>query len=172
MADLVPIKVTIRKGSNNGQRKLIYPNFNIIDESIRNGLKWSYYIDAYGTGWSYDKVENIGKGNETGACVTCVPKDFADAAISLFPLDVQILSESEMADFWDNRSHVYEPDEHVDIDALQAIKLKEDLGVATPEKANAINPLNETKGIRKNKNKKWVDFKADKKITLDVSVAP
>jgi len=77
MADLVPIRVIIRKGVSAGRNSSIYPNFNVIDPAIRRSIPWSLYIDQLGIGWHYDKIDNIGTGKETGACATCVPKDFA-----------------------------------------------------------------------------------------------
>ncbi len=168
MKDLVPIKVIVKKGfdEKTKQNRAIYPDFNQIDSVIRKGLPWSVFIDHEGISWHYNKINNIGTGEKEGRCVTCVPKDFAYAAVKLFSDEVSILTESEFEDFYDNKAHAHESDEIVDLETLQIIKLKEDLGLKTPEKVNALNPNHPAKGIKKNENKKW----KDKKNKLNINI--
>lgn len=169
MRTLVPIKIKVGlhefdddKGHKAGHAK--YPNFNLIGSPIRKGMDWSHYIDTHGIGMHYDKT--CGHREESAdspfgqqwACM-CVPADFANEAIAMFPNEVSIMTEAEFQDFYDNKAHAHEPDEHVDADVLTNIKAKEDVGVAVPEKVVAIDPLDPARGIRKNLNKRWADFK-------------
>jgi hypothetical protein len=49
---------------------------------------------------------------------------------------------------------------------LDAITQKESLGLAVPEKADAIDANTETRGIRKNHNKLWADKKAKSGVNV------
>jgi len=173
--ELVPIRVRIKRGVVDGQKQAIYPNFNLIDHAIRKGLPWSVYIDVEGIGWEYDKVNNIGKGDEFGTCVTCVPEDFAVASASLFPDDVTIMTELEYKEFYEGRVTMDEPDEVIDNQVVDGIikrlqlnsllsqqektEIKYKPGLTEREKI-ALDPSNDVLGIRKNKRKRWLDRKA------------
>ena len=66
-----------------------------------------------------------------------------------------------MEDFYDNKAHVYEPDEVLDKDILDGIKAKQALQIPSTKSQNkALDPNDLTPGIRKNNKKKWSDFKA------------
>lgn len=170
MRTLVPIRLKVGLKEQTGHAK--YPNFNLISSGIRKGMDWSHYIDTHGIGLHYDKT--CGHKEESAespfgqqwACM-CVPADFAQQAVAIFPDTVSIISEVEFEDFYDNKAHAHESDEHIDTDVLEKIKAKEAMGVAVPEKAAAIDPLNSARGIRKNTNKKW----ADAKIKMGVNIA-
>lgn len=175
--NMVPIKVILHPVFRNNRLEVNYPDFNRIDSSIRKDMPWSHYIDKIGIGWHYDKVENIGLGNDTGACCTLVEKDFADAAVNLFPDVVQIMSESEWESFYDARSHVRDPEEFLDTETLQGIlariELEEKQAAPPPSqsildrRAKALDPSDTTTpGIRKNENKTWQGLKGRVKITI------
>lgn len=165
--NLVPIKVKIGIDPKTGYAK--YPSFNDLDSSVREDMDWSAFVDARGLGWHYDRccdhktdTPESPYGQQFGVLV--VPKGFADAALSKFSEEVSVLDEAELADFYDNHAHKHEPDEIVDDLALKPYETKERLGVAltTEEVAlrlKALDPLDDTPGIRKNKQKKWEDFK-------------
>lgn len=169
MRTLVPLKIKVGlhefddgQGHKAGHAK--YPNFNLIDSAIRKGMDWSHYIDRYGIGMHYDKTcghreESVDSPFGEQCCCMCVPADFAAEAITLFPGVVSSMTGLEFEDFYNNKAHAHEPDEHVDKEVLEAIKAKEDLSIAVPEKTAAIDPLNPARGIRKNHNKHWADFK-------------
>ncbi len=171
--NLVPIKVKIGLASN-GYAK--YPDFNLVSSSTRNNLDWAKYVDAYGLGWQYDKTsghkeETVDSpfGQQWGVLI--VPKEFADSAISLFPSEVTKLDETELEDFYDNKAHAHEADEIVDEAALKVFETKEAMKVTltTKEetlKAKALDPEDDTPGIRKNLNKKWADAKVKKGVTI------
>lgn len=167
--ELAPLKVIIGKNADGSHK---YPNFNTLQSVISSGQDWSNYIDSYGKGWHYDKCcghavdtpESPG-GQRYGLLI--VPREFVEEAITRFPGICQALTETECEDFYNNHCHRHEPDEMIDNEILQGIKLKQDLGITlTPEQTNALDPTNDTPGIRKNKNKKWVDYKRDTGIVI------
>ena len=172
--NLVPIKLLLFR-QRNGQ--VDYPEFNRIDSDIRNDMPWSHYIDSFGIGWHYDKIENLGTGHDFGTCCTLVPKDFADAASLLFPDLVSIIDEAEWETFYDERCHAREPEEFLDTEVLQGIVARidlEDRRAAPPpsqsivnRRAEALDPNDTaTMGIRKNENKTWALFKAKTNLTI------
>lgn len=164
--NLIPIKVKlIMKATGEG---IDWPDLNQISEEIREGLAWSRYIDIRGIGWHYNKVSNLGKGGDYGEAATCVPETFANAAVALFPDKISILTELEFEDFYDNYSHIEEPDEEIDFEIIQGIQAKQALGLTlTSQQLSAIDPNTDTRGIRKNKNRFWVDYKAS--IGLEIT---
>ena len=169
MSELVPIKVKIGL-KNNGQAK--YPNFNTLQAVIASGMDWSKYVDIYGLGWHYDKTSGHKEdtldspfGQQWGVLI--IPKDFADEAVSKFPLDCIKIDETALEDFIDNKAHVHMPDEDIDLNIVQGIREKQALGLTlTQWQIDALNPNTDTPGIRKNKKKKWVDYKALTGVTI------
>jgi hypothetical protein len=169
MRNLVPIKIKIGlKG--NGYAK--YPDFGSLNCVKSSGLDWSSYVDVQGTGWHYDKRCGHKEEDSTSPFgiqwgVLIIPKVFADEATAMFPGEVVRLTEAELTTFYDTRSHAHEPDEEIDNTILQAIKVKQDLNLPlTPEQESALDPTTETRGIRKNKRKKWIDYKKLKGIKI------
>ncbi len=172
--NLVPIKFRVglhdkvdnAKGHKIGHAK--YPDFNSIDIAIRKGLDWSVYIDQHGVSMHYDKACGHKEEGDTPIgeqwCATCVPADFAEEAVKL--PDVEEISEVDFEVFYNEKAHAHELPEHVDIKALEAIKAKEDLSIAVPEKTDAINPDHPARGIRKNHNKVWSDFKSKTGVNI------
>ncbi len=171
MKTLVPIRIKIGRGHDaDGMKHAKYPDFNQLKPELRQGMDWCYYIDAYGLGIHYDKVENLGKGAEFEFACTCVPKSFADAAVKTFGADVEIISEEEWADFFNNRAHHMEDTEHLDTLVLQGILARVELenqGIA-PKPSSEILALrkqcldpacSDKFGIRKNERKTWAQYK-------------
>jgi hypothetical protein len=178
ITDLIPIKVKILKGVKNGKAQHIYPDFNLISSEIREGMDWSDYFDYKGIGWHYDKLSGFGEVDAVNpdpdvwyGC-TCVPKAFADSAVTLFPSIVTIINESDFEVFYNDRAHVHEPTEIIDTDKLQAIKARRDLGLQdTPEILKALDPNDPTSGVVLNKNKTWELFKSRKGLQIDATRA-
>ena len=159
---LVPIRIKITRSGN----KMIYPMFNQISGEIRHGLDWSDYLDGYGIGHHYDKCCDF-ETQDFQYSITCVPKDFADAAVIKFPDLVTKLDENELQDYWDNHCHAHESEMIVANSVLEAIKLKRDLGISEDESdRNALNPDHHAPGVRRNQNKLWKTFKAHKDILI------
>jgi len=171
MNDLVPIKVIIENG-----KTFKYPDFNQL-QCVKNWMKsnegdWSNYISIVGNGWQYDNVGTFGEDDgETPEGKWCglllMPREFVEQALVAFPDNIFILNETECQEFYDNRHAKDFPDEEIDKTILEGIKLKKDLGlVLTSEQEKALDPTDDTIGIRKNKNKKWVDYKVTKSINV------
>ena len=162
--NLVPMKVIIRL-NNEGQA--LYPNFNTLNIVQASGLDWARYIDVHGLGWHYDKTsghkeESIDSPFGTQQGVLIVPKTFVEEAVIAFPLDCISINEVELEDFYNNKSHVNEPDELFDMSILEGIRVKNELGIAlTQQQQNAIDPQNNTPGIKKNKKRFWNDYKQE-----------
>lgn len=147
-----------------------YPEFNKVSNAARKGMDWCSYIDAFGIGMQYDKDCGHKEEGDTPfgeqCCVVAVEEAFADEAITLFPGVVTEMTAAEFEAFYNDKAHAHEAAESVDKDVLDAIAQKEALGLAVPEKADAIDVNTETRGIRKNHNKLW----ADKKVKSGVNV--
>lgn len=161
--NLVPIKINIGLREDNGQHK--FPLFNDLESGIRGNMDWSYFVDKHGLGWHYDKccshrIEKPGApfGMQWGMLL--VPKKFADAAIEKFGDVVTKMTEVECEEFYNVHCHAHEPEIRIDEKVMESIKTKESLGIALSEEdKSAVNPQTETRGIRKNLNRNWTDFK-------------
>lgn len=177
MRELVPIKVkiglhTIPISDSGGPHKpgeAKYPDFNSMPVVKGSGLDWSVYVDVMGLQWHYDK--KCGHKEEDGTSphgmqwgVLIVPKEFADQAIDMFPDEISRLTEPELEDFYDNRAHAHEPDNKVNMRALEEFDVQVRSGRTLSPKDQtrynkAMNPNDDTPGITRNKRKKWADFK-------------
>lgn len=177
--NLVPIKVKIGIGTDGKEE---YPQFNNLNSDVRASMDWSNYIDAHGTGWHYSE-EGHGEGADPDNWYGCtlVPKPFADAAVSKFPDQVQIISESDFEDFYDNDSMSKQETEILDTTVLQGIAARvqlEESSAPTVEpsaeilelRRKALDPNEPNRGIRKNPRRKWKDFKKFSSLQLDPSV--
>lgn len=172
MKDLVPLKVKIGQRPNGHAD---HPDFNLLASVAASGIDWSRYVDLYGDGWHYDKQcghkeedATSPRGMQWG--VLLVPAQFASEALDAFPSLCSVLSEAEFSDFYDNRAHAHEPDEHIDAAIVEGINAKKGAGKAlTQQQVDALDPDKPTPGIRKNKLRLWADAKAHKGINL---VAP
>jgi hypothetical protein len=166
MADLIALKFSsgirtvedLGKGHKKGHAE--YPDLNQLSSTVRRGMDWCEYIDAYGLGIQYDKdcghkEHSVESPRGQQCCVIVVEPAFAAEAMVMFPSRFTQLTPAEFEDFYDNKAHAHEPDEHVDTDVLDAIESKERLGLDVPEKANAIDRTHKSRGIRENKNKTW-----------------
>jgi len=152
--------------------KCDYPDFNQLPIVSHSGMDWSQYIDANGGGWLYDKKcghAEIDAESPAGIWLglLLIPEQFALEAIAKFPDRITRLTEAETEAFYNNRHACKMPDEEIDKDILEKIKLKQELGLPlTAEQEKAKDPEDDTPGIRKNKKKKFVDFKAHRGITI------
>lgn len=171
---LIPIKIKVcRKQAKHGMTNC-HPNLNKIDPALRNNLDWSQYFDSLGTGLVYDKKSGFNEQDEVNSDPTCqyaavcVPPEFAEAAEDLYPDRIEIITEEEFEDFYDNRAMSHLPDEEYDTDVLQALVAKKQLGIELSEDdLCCLNPDHEKNGIRKNWNKKWSDRKQRQGIVVD-----
>lgn len=150
----------------------LYPPFNDLQAVINSGMDWAKYIDTYGESWHYDKCcghkeEDVDspRGMQWGMLV--VPKDFADQAKDAFPEVVTGITEEECEHFWDNRAHAHEHEEKLDDIVLKGIEAKQKLGKQlTPNQEKALDPNDDTPGIRKNHQRYWKDYKVKQGIEI------
>lgn len=188
--ELVAIKVKIPLNSKGHHA---YPNFNLLDSSVRGGTDWAKYVDANGGGWHYDKVSGHGFSDANNPDVPpghkhrnddpavwygclCVPEPFALAAEAMFPTQVELLSETDFELFHDDRAHAHEPEEIFDKDVVESImtqrKAEAEGLMPAPSaakiqaRADAMDPTKTARGVRKNLRRKYVDYKASRGFTL------
>jgi len=166
--ELTAIKVKI--SSNLG--KCVYPAFNQLDVVKQSGMDWSQYVDVLGSGWLYDnKCGHAEVDTESPRGIwwgmLLIPEAFAVEAVAAFPNEVTRLTKTKCKAFYDTRHAVKLPTEEIDSTILQGIKLKQDLGLTlTAEQQKALDPNDDTPGIRKNRKKKWVDYKQLTDVTI------
>ena len=177
--NLVPIKVLLYRRQDGGAD---WPNLNLVNIDTRGGKVWSKFVDSDGIGWLYDKVDNLGTGADYGTACTLVPKDFAEAAVALYPEVISIIDEATFETFHDDRAMVKSVIEHLDTEILQGIAARvalEDAEIApapsaeiVAARAKCLDPSDQDhRGIRKNMKKTWEDNKSTLNITVDASVA-
>ena len=166
--ELVPIKVKILSG----QSGCLYPDFNALEIVKASGMDWSQYIDQDGSGWLYDKKCGHAEVDEDSPAgvwmgMLLIPEQFAVEAIAMFPDRITKLTGVECEKFYNERHACKMNDEDIDSDILQNIKAKQDLGLPlSVSQVKALDPEDDTPGIRKNKNKVFADYVA----TRDISV--
>lgn len=163
MKQLVPIRIVLgSRIAKDGTMPIAYPDFNKLEESLRGGIDWSYFIDREGFGMHYSKHQGTTK--KPACCWTLVPKSFAEAAAKVFA-EVTIHTEEEWAEFYDNDCKSTAPTEHLDVEQLQGILARvqlEKLGIApSPSKEiqelrkQCLDPECDLPGISKNHRKTW-----------------
>ena len=169
--DLVPIKVKIGLKSNG---HALYPDFNTLPIVIASGLDWAIYIDRnYKPAWLYDccghQEEEPGSPLGTQFGMILVPAAFAAEAVAAFPATVSQLSEAEATTFYDTK-HAKEFDEEIlDEVVLSAIKAKKEFVPPIPltaQQNKALDPTDDTPGVRPNQDKTFVGFKSRRGITI------
>jgi hypothetical protein len=176
--NLVALKVIVKLNPTDGSA--LYPNFNLISDSVRKGMDWSKYIDTNGGGWHYDKTS--GHKEETAdspqgqqiACL-CVPQDFATEALDYFPEVITEMTEAEFEDFHDNKAHAHEPAESVNAEVLNGHHarklLMKSVGQDTVELdvqiVKALDPTDKSEqGVIINERKTWAAAKKVANIAL------
>lgn len=180
--DLIPLRVKIglKRDRRNGNVHA-YPDFNQLSAVQQSGLDWSAYIDQFG-GWHYDSVAGHIDDDPTNDSprgvwlgMLLVPEAFANAAVELFPDQCQILTEQQAERFYEDRVTVDQPENHEDVEALQAIAarltIEKELGI-TPSneekqrRRDALDPTKKQRGLTKNEMKRWTDYKAKRGLTI------
>uniref|UniRef100_A0A6M3L992 Uncharacterized protein n=1 Tax=viral metagenome TaxID=1070528 RepID=A0A6M3L992_9ZZZZ len=164
MVNLCVLKVKIGI-NNNGSAD--YPDFNQLAVVQNSGMDWSKYVDRYGSGWLYDFIGHKEEDAESPFgqqwAILLVPKDFVDQAVVRFSNVCTKLNPAEADDFYNNRHAKDMEDEDINLDVLQKIKMKQDLGLPlTAKQQRAIDPEDDTPGIRKNKRKLFTDYKKER----------
>ena len=184
--ELAAIKINVGLRQNGHHD---YPDFNRLASVVAAGMDWSYYVDAHGIGWHYDKVSGH-KEEEPGSpygmqwSVLIVPEQFALEAIAEFPTLITRMTEVECEAFYNDRAHAHE-DETLRDDALLASldfeqrhldarvrenpqdqAAKDSQAALRAKTARAYDLDDPQPGRKKNHNRRWVDVKARRGITF------
>jgi hypothetical protein len=154
----------------NGHAK--YPNFNALAAVQATGMDWAKYVDIHGLSWHYDKTSGHQEdtpdspwGQQWGVLI--VPEEFASQAVAAFPDVCARLTEAGLEAFYDEKAHAHEQDERIDLPVLEGIRAKQAIGrPLTPQQEKALDPDDDTPGIRKNPKRKWQDFKRLVNVTI------
>lgn len=161
--DLVAIKVKIELNAA-GHAK--YPNFNNLPSVLAAGMDWSHYIDRHGSGWLYDAdghrddTADSPVGMQWGMIL--VPQAFANEAVAAFPTLCSKLTKAEAETFYNDKHARDMDEEEVDVETLQKIKAKQDLGLdLTATDLRALDPKDKTRGVKTNRRKKFTTFSVD-----------
>lgn len=176
----MPLMVKIGLKTSNNRREHDYPAFNQLAADLRGNTDWSIFVDQYG-GWHYDKEaghadhdpKDVGDtrfdsphGMWLGMLL--VPENFAQAAVKRFPEQCYIIDDKGAEEFYEARCTAKQPEVHDDVEALQALAAKKQLGMADddPEIAHAMDVDHPSPGRRRNKLKTWEGYKKQRGVTI------
>ena len=114
-----------------------------------------------------------------------VSKDFADAAVAMFPALITIMTRAECQSFWDTKAYAHMADEDFNLEILQGLKVYRDLlkdlkkADTAPEVlavdtniVKALDPLNTYPGVKKNFLRRWTDARDRLGVIFHPSVLP
>ena len=160
--DLVPIKVTIGLRANGDHD---HPDFSVLPSVVASGLDWSRYVDVHGSGWLYDgccghKTDTLESPFGSWFGVLLVPKAFADEAVAEFGSTIVKIRETELEPFYNDHVAKDMPEQEIDSDILNAIKVHRDLGrVDEAWMTDALDSTTDSRGIRVNQKKTFASYK-------------
>jgi hypothetical protein len=130
-------------------------------------------------GWKYDKSSGHAEATPDSPVgmqwgVVLVTPQFATEALVVFPALVTVLTEEELAEFWEQKAHAHLSDCRYDSNVLVSLKTERDLRKAVGENTGnvdqrirrALDPDDVEPGIRRNLMKTWTQAKQ----RLDVKV--
>lgn len=178
--DMVPIKMVVRYGVRpDGESGHIYPDFNSMPAAVRGNLDWSRYLKVHGVGPLSDKPSGIGESDaenpdpEIWFNYALVPKDFADEAASMFPDDVEQLTEAEFETAYNTRCTIHMPEMRYDDAALRYVDLLLKTGTAVddPRVTKALDPDDNADGVKRYREKTWEGRKAKQGLKIHASKA-
>ena len=166
-----------------------YPDFNTLSCVQSAGIDWSYYIGRYGLGWMYDakyghheEGADSPVGQQWGVIVTT--SDFVTQAVAAFSDTCTEITEADLQEFVDERVTIYLPAEEVNEEEISKLSHQLDLmdkmekrgKLSNKNRARlsqlearidaALDPDDDTPGIRKARRKRWVDIKATENATI------
>lgn len=170
--ELVPIRIKIGLRSNGHADHPDWTKLPMIssDSEVRE------YAPS---GWIYDKScghqdEEVDspRGMQWG-CFLCT-REFATEAINVYPELITQLTEIEFEEFYNNKAMAHLSENNYDIDVLQGLKLELDLknelsqGVTDLKTkiAKALDEDDSERGIEKNRERYWADYKVKKGFTI------
>lgn len=169
--ELVPIKVKIGLRANGHAD---HPNWGLLPLAASEDPATHMHH-----GWKYDKSSGHTEATSDSPIgmqwgVVLVTPKFATEALAVFPALVTVLTEPELAAFWEQKVHAHLSDCRYDPDVLVSLKAERDLREAIGESTaaldqrirRALNPDDVEPGIRRNLMKTW----AQAKQRLDVKI--
>lgn len=175
--DLVPIKVKIGLRPNGHAD---HPNWTLLpmigsDNEVRQHCPSSWIYDK-SCGHKEERIEGNQWDSPYGmqwGCFLCT-RQFVDQALTALPDLVAELTAVEFEDFFDNYSRVHMPENNYDTETLTALQveldMKQKLNANTTaleaKITKALDPDDPEPGIKKNFNKKWSDYKANKGFNI------
>ena len=169
--NLVPIKVKIGLRPN---KHADHPDWQLLPlaKDGEPGLQMS-------DGWHYDKKcghAELGPDSPIGMQwgMVFVTPLFARQAMEVFPDLVTEMTPAEAEDFWTNRCMAHLSENKSDVATLQALQvelalrkeLEEDVTEIKTKIIKALNPNDDEPGVKRNKMKKFTDYKILKGLTL------
>jgi len=133
--------------------------------------------------WLYDKTSDFEDDDAHSPLglwigVMCVTAQFASEAVTLFPTRVSVMTEADLADFYDNRAMARQSDELRDDRQLASLhtefvlvrdliaefpantKLKNRATALKSLLLKALDPDDDTPGVRTNPKRRWATIKA------------
>ena len=171
--ELVPIKVKIGLRSNGHADHPDWTRLPMInsDSDVRQ------YCPS---GWIYDKScghQEASVDSPMGMQWGCLlgTRKFVDEALATFPELITELTEAEFQDFYNNKARKHLSENSYDVDVLKGLEtelnLREKLAQDTTDLkvkiAKALDPNNDERGIKKNKERYWADYKVLKDISVE-----
>ena len=164
MANMAVLKIKIGR---NSQGFADYPDFNTLAVVVSSGMDWSKYIDAEGSGWLYDAdghdtdTVDSPRGQQWG--LVLAPETFVTQAVAAFPTTCSRLNDIDAMKFYETQHARDFEEEDIDETILTKIKRKQDLGKKlTRADKRALDKRSSVRGIRRNRRKKFKDFKTDR----------
>jgi len=178
--ELTAIKVKIGTRENG---EADHPDFNSLQIVKDSKMDWAYYIGKFGSDWIYDKKcghkesdAESPKGIQWG-CL-CIPDEFAKQAVAAMPDIIEIIDESTLEIFHNERCTHDLARTTVDEKILNNIKLEfdykkavgSDVSTIQTRMDKALDPSNREPGVKLNRMKKWKDRKVVQDITIKQKV--
>lgn len=172
MTNLVPIKVKIGLRPNGHAD---HPNWTKLP-MINSDSDVRQYCPS---GWIYDKScghqdDSVDSPREMQwGCLLCT-EQFANEAVVAYPELITQLTAVEFEDFYNNKAMAHLAENKYNIDILQGLKLeldlkkeaKQDTIELTAKIEKAIDPNDKEKGIEKNQDRYWNDYKVKKGFNI------
>jgi hypothetical protein len=165
--------VCLKQKFYRGDKGAKYPDLKAVDPKLRDNMKPDVFVQQW-SDWKYNKVANLGTGEDHGERVVVVPEDFANAVVALYPDDHEIINEATLTTFWDTKYAAYQDATITDSKQLVDLKTQRDLLVDLKQSTtdidakilNALDPENPEPGIKDNIEKTWAKFKEARHIHL------
>lgn len=165
--NVVAIKIKIVRNSD---KSMNYPPF----KTLANYERSSIYYDRT----SNCDVDSVHSPMGENWALKFVPEAMANEAAATWPTRIIKLTDAEAKTFYENYVSIKQPEENVDINILQALKMKYDIMEALGQDttaiktkmAKAIDANDVEPGISKNEEKTYADFKTKYDLIVKASL--